>query len=114
MPFNPSKVVLRDFDSYCSAPPLTTSSHVLLPPRPKRAEEARCPRARLRAVEAEVRESEANSVKFAINAIDVKPDVKIEADHRQLTTRVAAISIRQAGSTASTSSEEAQAPSTSS
>ena len=47
---------------------------------------------------------------------DEKPDfpVKIEPDPRQLVARVAAIRIRQPESAASTSSEEAQRPSTSS
>ena len=115
MPLNISKVVLKDFDSYCSAPPLTTTSRLLLQTCPKRAEEARCQSAPLRVVEAEVTESSVEgSIDFAIDAEDIKPDVKIEADPSQWITRVAAISIRQASSAVSTSSEEAQAPSTSS
>ena len=99
MPLNPSKrVILVDASSYCSAPPLATSSRILLPPRPTRAEEARRPHAPLRAVKAEVRESEAESVEFVFEdeeeekaeAEDVKP--KIELDPRQLSARVAAIS----------------------
>ena len=111
MPLNPSKrVILVDASSYCSAPPLATSSRILLPPRPTRAEEARRPHAPLRAVKAEVRESEAESVEFVFEdeeeekAEDVKP--KIELDPRQLSARVAAISIRQPSSAASASSGE--------
>ena len=98
MPLTSGKrVVLVDAASYCSVPPLTYS-RVTLPPRLTRAAEARHPRAPLRAVKAEVRESEANSVEFAVNDEDVKPEVasiKIELDPRQFLARVAAISIRQ-------------------
>ena len=114
MPANRSKVILRDFNAYCSAPPLT-SSRILLPPRLTRAEEARRPRAPLRAVKAEVRESE-EFVEFVLNEEDdEKPEieVKIEPDPRQLVACVAAITIRQPKSATSTSSEE-PVPSTSS
>ena len=118
MPAKLSKwIVLRDSSSYCSAPPLTTSSHILLPPRLTRAEEARRPRALLRAIKAEVRESEKVSVQFVVDEDDDKKteiQIKIEPDPRQLVARVATITIRQPGSAASTSSEEAQVPSTSS
>ena len=78
MPATLSKqIVLRD-SSYCSAPPLTTSSLVLLPPRLSRAEEARRPRAPLRAIKAEVRESEPESVEFVIDEEDNKRPVKQE------------------------------------
>ena len=121
MPATLSKrVVLRDFDSYCSAPPLTTSSQVLLPPCLTRAEEACRRRALLRAVKAEIRESEPESVEFVVDEEDderpVKQEVKvkIEPDPGQIIAQVAAIAIRQPESAASTSSEEAQGPSTSS
>ena len=112
MQLTPSKrVVLVDASSYCSAPPLATSSRILLPPRPTRAEEARRPRTPLRAVKAEVRESETDSVEFVFEDEeeekpegDVKP--RIELDPRQLSARVAAISIRQPESAASTFSGE--------
>ena len=101
-------------DAYCSAPPLTSSFR---PPRLSRAEEARRPRAPLRVVKREVRESEPDSVEFAVDVndeVDVKPDirVKIERDPRHLTARVAAITIRQPPSSAS--SEEPQRPTTAS
>ena len=101
--------------SYCSAPPLKTSSRILLPPRPTRAEETRRPRAPLRAVKAEVRESESESVEFIVDEeddVDVKPDVqvKIEPNPRHITAQVAAIAIRQPDSAASTSSEEDHRP----
>ena len=110
MPLNPSeRVVLVDASSYCSAPPLATFSRILLPPRPTRAEEACRPHAPLRAINAEVRESEAESVEFVFEdeeekAKDVKP--KIELDPHQLSARVAAISIWQPSSAASASSGE--------
>ena len=114
MPATLSKrIVLRD--SYCSAPPLTTSQ-VFLTPRLSRAEEARRPGAPLKLVKAEVCES----VEFVVNKEDaerpVKQEwpVKIEPDPRQLTARIAAIAIRQPESAASTSSKEAQGPSDSS
>ena len=116
MPLSTSKRVLADFNAYCSAPPLKTSSRLLLPPRPTRAEQARRPCASLRAVKAEFRESEVDSMEFVIDDEDAddKPEVgsiKIEPDPRQLIARVAAIETRQPASTASTSSEEAQGPS---
>ena len=95
MPLTPSKrVVLVEHSSYCSAPPLI-SSH--LPPRLSRAEEARRPRAPLRTIKAEVRESEADSADFTFKDEDVNVDVKpvIVPDPRHLSARVAAISIRQ-------------------
>ena len=75
--------------------------------------EARRPRAPLREVKREVRESEPDSARYAVDEVDVKPDIrpKIERDPRQLTSRVAAIAIRQPPSAAS--SEEAQRPGTS-
>ena len=109
MPLTPSKwVVLIEHSSYCSAPPLI-SSRVHLPPRLPRAIEARRPRAPLRVIKAEVWESEADSAEFAFEAEDdVKVDVKpiIVPDPRHLSARVAAISIRQPESEASTSSGE--------
>ena len=114
MPLNSGKqVILRD--SYCSAPPLTTTPRLLLPPRlPSRAEEARRPRAPLaRPIKREVRESETESVEFVVDDEDVdlvvKQEVKIKPDPRQLSVRIAAIAIRPA-STTSTSSKEAQGP----
>ena len=101
-----------DAASYCSAPPLATSSCLLLPPCLTRAQEARRPRAPLRDVKREVRESEPDSAECMVNAadeeVDVKPDVKpkVAQDPRQLTARVAAITIRQPHSAAS--EEEAQ------
>ena len=91
MPANLGKqLVALDSSSYCSAPPLTCSSRILLPPRLTRAEEARRPRAPLRAVKAKVRESEVESVKFIVDDedyVDVEPDVavKVEQDPRQIT-----------------------------
>ena len=108
MPLTPSKrVVFVDHSSYCSAPPLT-SSRVILPPRLTHAEEARRPRAPFRAVKAKVRESETDSMEFVFEVIEEKVDVKpiIEPDPRHLSARVAAISIRQPESAASTSSGE--------
>ena len=106
MPAKLSKrIVLRDF--YCLAPPLTTSPHVLLPPRLSRAEEARGPHAPLRPVKREIRESESESVEFVVDEeeverpIKVERQVKIEPDPRQLSVRIAAIAIRPK-STAST------------
>ena len=92
---------------------LRTSSHLLLPPRLSRAQEAQRPRAAIREVKREVRESEPNSSEYGIatsDVVDVKPDVKPEVamDPRQLTVRVAAIAIRPAPSAAS--SPEAQGP----
>ena len=115
MPRNLS-TVLVDAGSYCSAPPLATSSRLLLPPRISRAQEARRPRAPLWEVKREVRESEPDSTEYAIGADDVvyvKPDIGpvVERDPRQLTARVAAIAIQEAPSAAS--SPEAQRPSTS-
>ena len=102
MPRNLSKgVVLVDAASYCSAPPLATSSRLLLlPPRLMRAQEARRPHAPLRVVKREVRESEPDSVEYAVDVtdeVDVKPDIgpTVECDPRQLTACVAAISIRR-------------------
>ena len=116
MPLIMSKMASADHahESYCSAPPLRTSSHLLLPPRISRAQEARRPHAPIREVKREVDESEPDSAEYGIGAsdvIDVKPDVKpkIAMDHRQLTVRVAAIAIRPATSPAS--SPEAQSPS---
>ena len=72
-----------------------------------------------RAYPLEIFITEADSVEFVVDNEDenVKPEVepiKIEPDPRQFLARVAAISVRQPASTASTSSEEAQRPSTSS
>ena len=106
MPANLGKrVVALESSSYCSAPPLTCSSRILLPPCPAtRAEEARRPRAPLKAVKAEVRESEVDSVEFVVDDedhVDVKPEIKVELNPRQLHARVAAIA---------TSSDEAHRP----
>ena len=108
-----SKMVVFDHEAFCSAPPLRTSSHLLLPPRISRAQEARRPRAPIREVKREVRESEPNSSEYAIGAsdvVDVKPDVKpdVTVDPRQLSFRVAAVTIRPASSAAL--SPEAQRP----
>ena len=104
MPLNLGKrVVHLDSSGYCSAPPLTTSSRVLLPPRPTRAEEARRPRAPLRAVKAEVRESEVEFVVDDEEFEDIKPDVKVKLDPRQIVARVTAIAIRQPDEAASMS-----------
>ena len=104
-----SKLVLRD--AYCSALPLTLS---LRPPRISSAEEALRPRAPLRPVKQEVRESEADSVEFIVDEdierpIKLERPFKIEPDPRQITSGIAAITIRQPS--ASTSSEEAPGPS---
>ena len=103
MPLILSKMVPYDHASYCSAPPLRTSSHRLLPPRLSRAQEAQRPRAPIREVKCEIRESEPDSSEYGIGAsdvVDVKPDVKPEVtmDPCQLTVRVAAIAIRPAPS----------------
>ena len=112
-----SRLVLRN--SYCSAPPLTSS---LRPPRLSRAEEARRPLAPLREVKAEVFESE-ESVEFIVDEEDLERPVKleqpvkcerpfiIEPDPRQITARIAAIAIGQPTSAASTSLEENPGPS---
>ena len=102
-----------DAASYCSAPPLETYSCLFLPPRLTRAQEARRPRAPLRVVKREVRESELDSVEYTVDAadeVDVKPDIgpEIKRDPRQLMARVAAIAIRRPPSAASL--EEAQWP----
>ena len=116
MPRNLSKrLALVDATSYCSAPPLATSSHLLLSPRLTRAKEARRKRAPLREVKREVWESEADLAEYAVDASDesdIKPDIKpvIERNPRQLTACVAAIAIRRLPSAVS---EEAQRPSTS-
>ena len=106
-----SKLVLRD--AYCCAPPITSSLRL---PRISRAEEALRPRTPLRPVKQEVRESEADSVEFVVNEEIERPikrerPVKIESDPRQITFGIAAITIRQPASTASSSSEEAPGPS---
>ena len=113
MPLKLSNMASVDHTSYCSAPPLRTSSHLLLPPRISRAQEACRPRPPIREVKREVRESEPDSNKYGIgaeDAIDVKPELKPEVvlDPRQLTVRIAAIAIRPAPSAAS--SPEAQRP----
>ena len=110
-------------DAYCSAPPLTSTPLIFLPPHlPLRAEEGRRPRTPLahrpRAplfaiVKREVHESETDSAEFVVDerdAEDVKVEPKIEPDPRQLSARVAALAIRHPDYTASTSSEEAQGP----
>ena len=111
MPMSNGKLQLRD--AYCSAPPLTTSFR---PPRLSRAEEALRPRAPLRPVKREVRESEADSAEFVVDEEDERPikverPVKLEPDPRQIRLGIAAIAIRQPASSASTSSEEAPGPS---
>ena len=110
MPPIKGKVALVDHASYCSAPPLRTSSHLLIPPRISRVKEARRPRAPIREVKREVRESEPDSSEYGIDqtdAIDIKPEAKPEValDPRQLTVRVAAIAIRPAGTSAASSPE---------
>ena len=106
------KIVLRD--AYCSAPSIATSFR---PPRLSREEEAVRPRAPLRPVKREVRESEADSAEYIVDEEDERPikiewPIKVEADPRQIRFGLAAICIRQHASTASTSSEEAGPSST--
>ena len=110
MPMFLGKLILRD--AYCSAPPINTS---FCPPRLSRKEEAVRPRASLRPVKREVRESEADSAEFVFDKEDerpikVEPPVKVERDPRQLCVGLAAISIRQPASAASSSSEEVAGP----
>ena len=114
-----SKMVPYDHASYCSVPPLRTSSHLLLPPRLSRAQQAQRPRAPIRETKREVRESEPDSSKFAISPAkeaDIKPDIKLDigpevtADPHQLTIRVAAIAIRPAGASAASSTEAQRQP----
>ena len=64
----------------------------------------------------DVRESEADSAEFIVNEEDEQPikveqPVKVEQDPRQICFGIAAISIRQPASAASSSSEEAPGPS---
>ena len=97
------------WDAYCSAPPIPTIS--IRPPRLTRDQEARRPRAPLVTIKREVTESSIESVEFVVdNDIkDEKPPIKVECDPRQVRAGVAALSIRQAQSSASTSSGEAAA-----
>ena len=103
----PKQLQLRD--AYCSAPPLRTST--LRPPRLSRDEESRRPRAPLRPVKREVRESsEVDSVKYFIDDSDaeVKPAVRpVKEEAGGIRVGLAAISLRPPPSSASTSSEEA-------
>ena len=115
MPLQDKRIVV--WDSYCSAPPLTSSPRVLLAPRLSRAEEARRPRMLLRPVKAGVRESE-DSVEYAFDdeefgpkPVKEEPVVKVEQDPRQPTIWVDAISIGQPTSAASTSSDGHSGPS---
>ena len=105
------KIVLCD--AYCSALPIATSFR---PPRFSRAEEALRPCAPLRPVKREVQESEADSAEFIVEEEDEQPikverPIKVEQDPRQICFGIAAISIRQPASAASSSSEEAPGPS---
>ena len=100
------------WDAYCSAPPIKTTS--LRPPRHSCDEEARLPRAPLRPIKREVRESEVDSVKFIVNErdlVDVKPAAKPFKVEPELRVGLVAISLRPPPSLASTSSEEAPGPS---
>ena len=104
-------VTLRN--SYCSAPPLQSSFR---PPRLSREAEAVWPRAPLRPVKREVRESEARSVEFVVDdtdTVEVKVEalIKVEEDPRQICARLAAVRIRKPAPTASSSSEDLGGPS---
>ena len=97
-------------DTYCSAPPLSTSIS-LQPPRISCEQETRRPRAPLIEVKREIGESSIKSVKFFVDDDyeDVKPPIKVEVDPRQLRAGVASLTIRPPQSSASTSSSEAAA-----
>ena len=79
-------------DAYCSAPPIESS---IRPPRLSRDAEAVRPRAPLRPVKREVRESDTGSVEFVVDKaddVDVKVEaVKIEKDPHQLCVRLAPV-----------------------
>ena len=71
-----------DRDAYCSAPPLSTTS--LRPPRLTRETEARRPRTPLVETKREVTSS-IESAEFVVDKdFDLKPDIKVELDPRQL------------------------------
>ena len=61
-------------DADCSAPPLTST---IRPPRLSRVEEALRPRAPLKPVKREVRESESDSVEFVVDE-DIEQEVKLK------------------------------------
>ena len=95
-------------DTYCSAPPLPTTS--LRPPRLSRNVEARRPRAPLVNTKREVTASSIESTEFVLDdEFDVKPEIKVELDPRQLRRGLAALAIRQPPPSSSTSSEAAAA-----
>ena len=104
------RLTLRD--AYCSAPPIESSFR---PPRLSRETEAVRPRAPLRPIKREVRESEASSVEFVLDdtdvAVKVEAPVKLEEDPRQLCARLAAVSIRPVPAAPSSSSEDIAGPS---
>ena len=93
-------------DAYCLAPSLSTTT--LWPPQISRDIEVRRSRAPLVVVKREIESSEVESVEFVVDddfVIDVKPQLKVELDPRQL----AALSIWPPPSSASTSSGEGAA-----
>ena len=105
------RLLLRD--AYCSVPPIESSFR---PPPLSRETEAVRPRAPLRQIKREVRESEASSVEFVLDeadnadvkvqAVKVEAPIKVEKDPRQLCVRLAAVSLRQPVPASSNSSSE--------
>ena len=96
-----------DRDAYCSAPPLSTTS--LRPPQLSREVEARRPRTPLVESKREI-SSSIESVEFIVDEeFDVKPEVKVELDPRQLRRGLAALAICPPSTSLSTSGEAAAA-----
>ena len=92
------QVVPLDASSCRSAPPLTSTHRILLPPRlTTSAEEARRPRAPLHAIKREVRESEPDSVEVVDE--DDEQDKDEPVPHRPC-VRLAAVAVRQPATTA--------------
>ena len=90
-------------DAYCSAPPLTTTP--LCPPRLTRKIEARRPRTPLVKTKREV-SSSIESAEFVVDEdFDVKPDIKVELDPRQVRRGLAALTIWLPSPSSSTSGE---------
>ena len=101
----PKNLQQLDRDTFCSAPPLSTSS--LCPPRLTRETEARRPRAPIFEVKREVTSSIESAEFVQDEDFDVKPPVKVELDPRQLRAGIAALAIdhRPASPSSSTSGE---------
>ena len=97
----PNRLKQLDRDAYCSAPPLSTSS--LHPPRLSRETEARRPRAPIVETQREITSSIESAEFIQDEDFDVKPQVKIEVDPRQLRAGIAALAIRPPPSSPSSS-----------